>query len=167
MTADPRITISYILSHPPASPEGVKEIVEKLRQRAVALGFRRMSDLVCLTTEEDILDSRYGSQPIRPHAVVFFGGALFDSDLAEFGLCKWPVEIEVGGAAIPFGVREWTWSATIRTRDVRVLSDLFDFAASLGLWNSISFAGMTISCFRAPSGAVEYEREWLQSPEDF
>lgn len=167
MTADPRISVSYILSHPPESPEGVKEIIEKLRQRAIELGFRRVSDLVCLTTEEDILGSRYGNQPIRPQAVIYFGGALFDSDLAEFGLCKLPVEAVIGGATIPFGVADWTWSAKIRTRDMKTLSDLFDFAASIGLWASMTFAGMTISCFRGANGAVEYEQEWLQTPEDF
>ncbi len=167
MTADPRLSVTYRLAHPSASPEAINAIIEKLRQRAIELGLRRVGDIVCLTTEEDILDSRYGGQPIPPTAVVYFGAALFDSDLAEFGLCKWPAEIEVGGATIPFGVSEWTWSGSIRTRDVKTLSDLFDFAASLGLWASITFAGMTISCFRGANGTVEYDQEWLQTPEDF
>lgn len=167
MTNDPRINVSYLLSHPPAFPEAIKEIIEKLRQRAIELGFRQISDLVCLTTDEDILDSRYGNQPIRPHAVVYFAAALFDSEAVEFGLCSQPVEIEVGGTTIPYGIKEWTWSAVVRTRDVKTLSELFDFAASLGLWASLTFAGMTISCFRGANGAVEYEQEWLQIPEDF
>jgi len=167
MTADPRITVSYRFSHPPASPEAIKAIIEKLRQRAIELGLRQVSELVALLTEQDILASRYGSQPIQPFAVVYFGAALFDSDLAEFGLCKLPVEIEVGGATIPFGVDEWTWGGTIRTRDVKTLSELFDFAAGLGLWASMTFAGMTISCFRGANGTVEYDQEWLQTPEDF
>lgn len=168
MTADPRITVSYMLSHPSASPEAIKEIIEKLRRCAIELGFRQVSDLVCLTTEQDILDSRYGSQQIPPTAVIYFSGALFDSDLAEFGLCKMPVEIEIGMAKIPFGVSEWTWSACgLRTRDMKTLSELFDFAAGLGLWASMTFAGMTVSCFRGANGAVEYEQEWLQTPEEF
>src|SRR5262249_8959932 len=105
--------------------------------------------------------------PIPPFAVVYFGAALFDSDLAEFGLCSEPVEIEIGGTTIPYGVDEWTWSGSIRTRDLKTLSGVFDFAAGLGLWASMTFGGMTVSCFRGAGGAVEYEQEWLQSPEDF
>jgi hypothetical protein len=167
MTADPRIAISYRFSHPSASVDAIKAVIERLRQRANELGLRQVSDIVCLTTEEDIRASRYGSHPIRPFAVVYFGAALFDSDLAEFGLCSEPVEIEIGGTTIPYGVDEWTWSGSIRTRDVKTLSELFDFAACLGLWASMTFGGMTVSCFRGADGAVEYEQEWLQSPEDF
>jgi hypothetical protein len=167
MTNDPRLTVSIMLSHPPTDLRAVREVIEKLRHKAVEIGFRQVSELVCLATDEEMLDSRYGSQPIRPHAVVYFSAALFDSDLADFGLCSQPVEIEIGGAKIPFGVSEWTWSAGVRTRDVKTLSELFDFAAGLGLWASLTFAGMTISCFRGANGAVEYEQEWLQMPEDF
>jgi hypothetical protein len=168
MTADPRIAVSYILSHPPASPEAIREIIEKLRQRAIELGLRQVGDLVALTTEQDIRASRYGSQPIPPDAVVYFSAALFDSDLAEFGLCSEPVEIEIAGTTIPYGLDEWTWSGSIRTRDVKTLSELFDFAAaSLGLWASMTFAGMTISCFRGADGTVEYDQEWIEHPEGF
>ena len=167
MTADPRFSVTYLLTHPPAPCEAIKDIIEKLRQRASELGLRHVTDLVCLTTEQDILDSRYGNQPIRPEAVVYFSGALFDSDPAEFGLCSLPVEIEMGGATVPYGTEEWTWSgAGVRTRDVKTLTELFDFAAALGLWASMTFAGMTVSCFRGANGAVEYEQEWLQTPED-
>jgi hypothetical protein len=167
MTADPRLNVTYRLSHPPASPDAIREIVEKWRQRAIDLGLRQVSDIVSLTSEEDILDSRYGSEPIPPDAVVYFGAALFDSDLAEFGLCSLPIEIEIGTATIPFGVSEWTWSARVRTRDLKTLSEFLDFDAGLGLWASMTFGGMTVSCFRGADGAVEYEQEWLQSPEDF
>ena len=81
-------------------------------------------------------------------------------------MCSLPVEIEIGGAKIPYAVADWTWSAGVRTRDVKTLSELFDFAAGLGLWASMTFAGMTVSCFRGANGAVEYEQEWLQTPED-
>lgn len=162
MNSDPRLTISYLLSHPPVSPDTIKELIEKLRQRALELGFRQVSELVCLTTDQEILDSRYGSQPIRPEAVIYFVAALFDSDPAEFGLCSLPVEIEIGGARIPYGVPDWTWCAVVRTRDMKTLSELFDFAASIGLWASLTFAGTTISCFRDASGMVQYEQEWLE-----
>src|SRR5581483_12377712 len=97
MTPDFRISVSYLFSHPPAPPDAIKDIIEKLRQRAVDLGSRQVSDLVCLTTEADILASEFGIQPIRPEAVVHFSGSLFDSDPARFGLCSLPVEIEIGG----------------------------------------------------------------------
>jgi hypothetical protein len=166
MTADPRITVSYILSHPPASPVVIREIIEKLRQRAIELGLRHISDLVYLMTEEDILTSRYGNRATWPEAVVYFSGALFDSEPAEFGLCKLPVHIEVGEAKIPYGVADWTWNAVVCTRDMKTLSELFDFAAGLGLWASMTFAGMTISCSRDANGVVQYEQEWIELPDD-
>ena len=166
MKSDPRLTISYLLSYPPAPPQAIRDIIEKLRQRAIDLGFLQVSDLICLTTEEDILASDYGNRATRPEAVVYFSGALFDSEPAEIGLCKLPVEIEVGGATIPYGVADWTWHAIVRTRDLRTLSDLFSCAADNGVWTSMTFGGMTVSCFRGANGAVEYEQEWLQTPED-
>lgn len=167
MTADPRLTISYILSHPPAPSQAIRDIIEKLRQRATELGLRQVTDLVCLTTEQDILDSRYASQPIRPYAVVFFAAAFSDSDPTEFGLCSLPVKIEIGTATIPYGIEEWTWSASVRTRDVKTLSELFDFAAALGLWASMTVAGITIACHRDASGVVQYEQEWAELPDEF
>ena len=166
MNSDPRLTISYLLSHPPAPPQAIRDIIEKLRQRAIDLGFLQVSDLVCLTTEEDILASDYGNRAIRPEAVVYFSGALFDSESAEIGLCKMPVEIEVGGAKIPYGVADWTWNAVVRTRDLRTLSDLFSFAAENGLWTSMTFGGTTFLCYRDASGAVKHEQEWVELPDD-
>lgn len=166
MNSDPRLTISYILSHPPASPEGVKEVIEKLRERAIDLGFRQVSDLAVLTTDETILASKFGQRPIRPEAVVYFSGALFDSEPAEFGLCKLPVQIEVGGAKIPYGVADWTWNAVVRTRDLRTLSDLFSCGAENGLWTSMTFGGTTFLSYRDASGAVKHEQELTELPDD-
>ena len=166
MTADSRITVSYILSHQPASPVVIREIIEKLRQRAIELGLRHVSDLVCLMTEEDILASRYGNRATWPEAVVYFSGALFDSELAEFGLCWLPVEIEVGAETIPYGVNEWTWNAIVRTRDLRTLSELFSFAAENGLWTSMTFGGTTFLCYRDASGTVKHEQEGIELPDD-
>ena len=103
---------------------------------------------------------------VLPEAVIYFTGALFDSEPAEIGLRTMPVEIEVGGVAIPYGVADWTWSGTVRTRDLRTLGELFDFAAENGLWASMSFAGTTISCYRDAGGAVKHEQEWVEIPED-
>jgi hypothetical protein len=169
------IGVSYLLSHPPASTEAIKEVMEKLREKAVELGFLRVSDLFCLMNEADILGSEYGKRfqcadlerPILPRAVIYFTGALFDSDLAEFGLCSLPVQIEVGGVSIANDIEDWTWSGTVRTRDLKTLSQLFAFAASLGLLTSMAFAGTTISSFRDANGVVQHEQEWVEIPDDF
>lgn len=169
------IGVFYLLSHPPASTEAIMEVMEKLREKAVALGFLRESDLFCLMNEADILGSDYGKRfqradlerPILPITVIYFTGALFDSDLAEFGLSKLPDTIEVGGTTIPFGIGEWTWSAAVRTRDLKTLSQLFAFAAENGLWTAMSFAGTTISCYRDPNGVVKHEQDWVEIPDDF
>ena len=175
MTSDNRITVSYMLSHPQADPDAIGAVVEKLRRKAIALGFLRVSELFRLTSEADILGSEYGKRflrpdlerPVLPRAVVYFTAALFDSDLAEFGLRSLPVMIEVAGVSIPYGVTDWTWSGAVRTRDLRTLGELFDFAAENGLWASMSFAGTTISCYRDAGGAVKHEQEWVEIPEDF
>lgn len=150
--ADNRITVSYMLTHPQADPDPIREVLEKLRQKAIELGFLRVSDLFCLQTGADILGSEYGKRffrvdrewPVLPRAVIYFTGALFDSQPAEIGLRSLPLQIEVGGVSIPYGVPDWTWGATVRTRDLKTLSQLFSFAAELGIWTSMSFAGTTI-----------------------
>lgn len=166
MNSDPRLTVSFMFSHPPAPQEAISNIIEKLRQRAIDLGLRQVSDLAVLTTEEAILASKFGQRPIRPEAVVYFSAALFDSEPAEFGLCKLPAEIEVGGAKIPYGVADLTWNAVVRTRDLRTLSDLFSCAAENGLWTSMTFGGTTFLCYREGSGAVKHEQEWTELPDD-
>jgi len=152
MIADTRITVQFMLSHPQADPDTIRAVMEKLRQKAVELGFLRVSDLFCLMNEADILGSKYGKRfvradrerPFLPIAVIYFTGALFDSAPAEIGLCSFPLQIEVGGVSIPYGVEDWTWSAAVRTRDLKTRSLLFSFAAENGLWTSMSFAGTTI-----------------------
>jgi hypothetical protein len=165
MTADPRITISFRLSHPPSAPAAVKEVIEKIRLRAIGLGFHHVGELVALTTGEAIAESKLDQRPIRPEAVIYFSLTFFDGQAVEIGLCKLPDRIEVGAESIPYGVEHWTWSEAVRTRDVRTLSLLFEFAAESGLWTSMSFAGTTISCFRGVSGAVEYQQEFLEVPD--
>src|SRR5258708_6651900 len=145
MTSDPRITVSFMLSHPPSEPGAVRDVIDKMRQRAIDLGFLQVSELVALTTDEAIVESKFGQRPIRPEAVISFSGSLFDSQPAEIGLCKLPDQIEVGGEAVPYGVQDWTWDAVVRTRDVRTISELITFAAENGLWTSMSFAGTTIT----------------------
>jgi hypothetical protein len=161
------IDVSYMLSHRPASTDAVRGVVEKMRQQAIELGFRQVSNLVCLMSEADILGSEYGKRflhnlqrPFLPITIIYFTGSLFDSQPAEFGLFSLPVKVKVGGVLIPYGVEDWTWSAAVRTRDLKTLSMLFTFAAENGLWTSMSFAGTTISCFRDAEGAVKHEHEW-------
>lgn len=166
MTSDPRISISFMLSHPPSEPAAVRELVEKVRLRAIALGTLQVSELVTLTTDEAIAESKFGQRPIRPEAAVYFSVTFFDGQPVEIGLCKLPDRIEVGDEAVPYGAEHWSWREVVRTRDVRTLSLLFEFAAESGLWTSMSFAGTTITCFRGASGAVEYQQEFLQVPDD-
>jgi hypothetical protein len=169
------IGVSYMLSHPPASPDAIREVMGKLRQRAIELGFLRVSDLCCLMNEADILGSDYGRRLLRadlersvlPTAVIYFTAALFDSETAEIGLRSLPVEIEVGDVAIPYGVEDWTWSGTVRTRDLKSLGELLNYAAEIGFWTSRAFGGMTITCCRDADGTVKHEWECVEIPEDF
>ena len=141
------------------------ELIEKIRLRALDLGFLQVSELVALTTEKAIAESKFGQRPIRPEAAVYFSVTFFDGQPAEIGLCKLPDRIEVAGEAVPYGVEHWTWCEMVRTRDVRSLSLLFEFAAENGLWTSMSFAGTTISCFKGASGTVEYQQEFVEVPD--
>jgi hypothetical protein len=166
MTTDPRLTVSFLWSYPPTDLGAVLGLIEKLRQKAIELGFRQVSELVCLATEQEMLASRYGQQPIQPEAAVSFSGALFDSEAIEFGLCKLPVLIDIGGTQIPYGVSEWTWNTVARTRDLRTLSDLFSCAAENGVWTSMTFGGTTFLCYRDASGTVKHEQELIELPDD-
>lgn len=60
MTADPRIIISFRLSHPPSAQSVVRELIEKIRLRATELGSLQVGELVALTTDEAIAVSKFG-----------------------------------------------------------------------------------------------------------
>lgn len=164
MTTDPRITISFRLSHPPSEPGAIRDVIEKIRLRAIELAFLQVGELVVLTTDQAIAESKFGQRPTHPDAAIYFSVTFFDGHAVEIGLCKLPDRIEVGDEAVPYGVENWTWSEVVRTRDVKALSMLFEFAAEIGLWTSMTFAGTTISCFKGPNG-VEYQQEFLEVPD--
>ena len=46
--SDQRIGIAFTMYHPPADPNGIRPLIEKLRLKAIDLGLLRVGDLVYL-----------------------------------------------------------------------------------------------------------------------
>lgn len=176
MTADPRISVAFNLCHPQADPDAVKTKIEKLRQRAIALGFLRVSELFCHTTKADILSSEYGERflvpdleivPAIPSAACYFLGSLPDSDPIEIGLAYYSCAVEIEGQPVPFGNPTWLWTAVTRTRDLKTFSKLLYHAAEIGIESFMSFAGISMVYSPDESGKVSIQQEWDVIPDDF
>lgn len=164
--SDGRITIAYTLHYFSAEAAAVKKMIEALRIKAIDLGFQGVSGLTFLQGSAEIISHEYGERflvadletvPAIPKIVCYFTASLFDSEHP----------FEIGLERLPFGLPDWTWTAATRSRDLRTFSLLMDHAAELGMLASMSFGGMTITCYRDDSGAVKYAQEWNVRPDDF
>ena len=175
--SDQRISLAYNLCHPPADPGSIKTLIEMLRLKAIDLGFLRVGDLIWLNGDAEIIDHEYGERflfnelpitPIIPTNVCYFEGWLFDSEFpVEIGLCRFPLQIEVDGVVIPFGVPDWMWTAATRISDLKSLSLLLHHAAEIGIWAAVSFAsGRTMVYSRDEAGVVKVETEQDDVPDD-
>lgn len=170
MTADLRLTVAYNLSHPHADPATVRALIERLRLRAIDLGFLRLSDVICHTSKEDVLTSDYGERfllpdldviPAVPTAACYFTAALADTDLIEIGLAHYSCAVEVEGQPVPFGCPTWLWTGLTRTRDLKTITNLLHHAADIGIEAFVSFAGMSL--IYSPGSAAEkvkVQQEW-------
>ena len=168
--------MAYTLHHPSAEPDAIRGLVESLRRSAIDLGFWRVGDVVSLIGDGEIISSDFGERflvsdleivPAVPRSVIYFTGALFDSDLVEIGLAYNPCEVEVGGHVVPFGLPYWTWTGATRTRDLRTFSKLLYHAAEIGIESFMSFAGVTMVYSKDDAGGVRIEQEWDEIPDDF
>ncbi len=170
MTADPRLAVAYNLSHPQAEPDVVSPLIEKLRQRAIAVGFVRVSELFCHTGQADILGSHYAERflipdleivPAIPTAACYFLGSLPDSDPLEVGLAYYPCAVEIEGQPVPFGRPTWLWTGATRTLELKTLSKLLYHAAEIGIESFMAFAAMSLIYSPAgSSGKVTVQQEW-------
>lgn len=169
-----RILVEYLLTHPQAEPDRIGPLVEKLRLRAIGLGFVRVGELFILTNEADIFTAEFGRRffdtdkeitPTIPMAVCYFTAALADSDPAEIGLGRFPTEIEFDGLVIPSGVPEWSWRGGIETRDLRKLSMLLRYAAEIGFGSYMTFAGIELAWVMGHAGKVLVEQGWDVLPD--
>lgn len=142
-------TVEFSLSHPEAEPDVIVPLVEKLRLKAIDLGFLQVSEV--FTVKEE------------PLAVCYFLCTLPDGDFAEIGVERQPTEIEFDGFVIPSGMYEWSKWGTASTSELSLLSKLLHHAAELGFDSSLSFAGMTLDYWRV-GGKVQVQQTWGTVP---
>ena len=169
MTHDSRLSVAYNLCHPDAGPDAIKVLIERLRQRAIDLGFVRVGELICHTSQGDILGSEFGERffapdleivPALPAAACYFVCSLSDSDPLEIGLALFPCAVEIEGQAVPFGQPTWMWTGATRTRDLKTFSKLLHHAAEIGIETFFSFAGISMIYSPHESGRVKVQQEW-------
>lgn len=167
MTATP-LTISYNLAHRATDAEAVEELIEKVRQKAIALGFNPVGDLVFLAGDDDIISSPFGERflhpdlipvPPIPLAACYFVTALPDCDGIEIGLAAYKSE----GDKQPV----WRWSGIISTADIRLFTNLLHHAAEIGVLVSFAYAGLAVNYRLDAQGEFQCERKWLFDPENW
>lgn len=167
---DRRLSIEFTLSHPQAEPEVVGELIEKLRQQAIDLGFQHVGEVFHYLNEADVLTSEYGRHFLDPDhetfrrlpmAVVYFTLALAEGDTAEIGLERSATEMVIDEMVIPSGVPEWFWSGSIKTRGLKAVSKLLHHAADLGIESYFLVAGMDVSFHRDGEGKVRADVGWV------
>ena len=166
---DHRITVAYTLYHPPADPDAIRPLIEKLRLKAIDLGLLRVGDVVCLNGDAEILAHEYGDRflyavlqivPVVPRSVCYFVASLTDGDPVEIGLAFYPCEVLIDGNAVPFGLPYWMWTGCARTRDLRTFSLLMHYAAEVGVETAMSFAGMSLVYGKDNAGKMKVDQEW-------
>lgn len=172
---DNRMAVGYTLYHPPADPDAIRPLIEKLRQKAIDLGFLEVGDLAFLRGDDEIMSHEYGERflyadpeivPAIPTSVCYFVAMLPDSDPLEAGLAFYPCEVQIDGQAVAFGLPYWMWNGTVRTCDLRAFSKLMHFAAEVGVEAAMSFARMTMIYSRDDAGRVAIAQEWDDIDDD-
>ena len=142
---DRRFTVEFSLSHAEAEPDVIVPLVEKLRLKAIDLGFLQVSEV--FTVKEE------------PLAVCYFLLTPPDGDFAEIGVERQPTEIEFDGFVLPGGMYEWSKWGTVSTSELSLLSKLLHHAAELGFDSSLRFAGITLDYWRV-GGKVQVQQTW-------
>jgi hypothetical protein len=167
MTAKP-LTISYNLSHSPTDVPAIEELLEKVRQKAINLGFNPVSGLTFLAGDGEIISSAFGERflhpdlipvPPFPLCVCYFTTSLPDCEGIEIGLAAYPSE----GCKQPI----WRWSGIIRIANIRLFTTLLHYAAEIGVQVSFAYAGLAVTYRLDDHGEFQCERKWLFDPENW
>lgn len=171
---DNRITVTFNFYHSQADPNAIMPMIERLRRKAIDLGFLRVSDLHFHTSQAGILSSEYGKRflipelktvPTIPTAVCYFKGSLSDCKPMEVGLAYHSCAVVIYGHVVPYGPPTWMWTEKTKTRNLKTLSKLLYHAAEIGVMSFTSFAGMSMVYSPGNSGRVLVEQEWDEFPD--
>ena len=134
--------LTFTLYHLPADPDAIRSLIEKLRLKALALGFQ-VGDLVV---------------SVAPPACSFVA-SLADSDPLEVGLTYFACQVEIDGHTVPIGCPYWMWTASTTTPSVEPFSLLMQFAAGIGIEGFVSVGNRTRVYTRDDDGVVKVEEE--------
>lgn len=131
------LTIHYQLESDTRSRPQAKRLVEQLRQKALDLPFKSVSEIVDVRGDDADFDklgrgdpnlwllnqaTQYifrGEQPFRiaPTQVIAFSTLPGDgSEQANFGLAVYPKTIEVQGKRLRTNLSNWSWSSFCKTQ---------------------------------------------------
>ena len=147
------LTIQYELRAKTRSPQKVKELVERLRHKAMNLPFTYIGQVWELGGETCHFERYDPDDPLRwlanqagqfvvqddsnhrvvPDHVLAFGAWVGDGRKeTNFGLAVYPRTIKVGTGTLPTGIEDWSWSTFYVTP---YASDLEDG----GVWDSLCY----------------------------
>lgn len=167
MTTKP-LTITYNLGHQATDAEWIEELLEKVRQKAIDLGFNPVGGLSFYAGDGDIISSPFGQRflhpdltpvPPLPLCVCYFVASLPDCDGVEIGLAAY--KSEDGNQPV------WRWSGIISTADIRLFTTLLHYAAEIGVLVSFAYAGLAVTYRLDAQGEFQCERKWLFDPENW
>jgi hypothetical protein len=131
------LTIHYSIRSDVPAPGDANQLVERLRDRAVALPFAEVGELLDLGCDEcdhkkaeqsslrqwlmiqarqyvesDGLDFRVSPT----HVIAFSTSPGEGCEAANFGLCRYPSIVEVDGRRLQTGLKGWEWTSYCKTQ---------------------------------------------------
>jgi hypothetical protein len=143
------VTIHYRLRSKAPDAEQARDVVDRLRNGALDLSFESVGELIELTADHCDFERRDGDCPywwlllqtqrlvndplesvcryhITPlHVIAFSCWPGPGCEQANFGLCRYPEVIEVGGQdnqaprPVETGLRDWSWASFCKTGHAR------------------------------------------------
>jgi hypothetical protein len=143
-----------------------RNVVERLRQKAIDLKWLPVGDVIHLTDQEcsegDRLPGKFlliaaGDTVLAPHEVVFFEATPPGDEPRPFGLAAYPGYMEGSNKVVPTHLAGWQWVGVIRSSDVQGVKDFIHTAAELGLEVTASFEGKVLTAKQDETGQVRFE----------
>jgi hypothetical protein len=143
-----------------------RSVVEQLRQKAIALKWLPVGDVVHLTDQEcsdgERLPGRFlliaaGDTVLVPLEVVFFKATPPGDEPRPFGLAAYPGYMEGSTGVAPTHLAGWQWIGVLRSSDRQGVEGFIHRAAELGLELTASLGSKVLTLGQDDAGQVRYE----------
>lgn len=143
---------------------GVRNVVERLRQKAIDLKWLPVGDVIHLTEcgEGDRLPGKFlliaaGDIVLAPHEIVFFEATPLGDEPRPFGLAAYARYMEGSSQAVPTHMDDWQWIGVIRSDDMQGVEGCIHRAAELGMEVTASFEDKVLTAKQDGTGQVRFE----------